>query len=196
MARQTDRPAARAAGPSRGRGADRPEPRRIPEHAHLTLAELRAYRHELRDEEGRVSYWRRILQGRLDLLSRTGVDRPDVDRFAAVLGESGGSSARTALARTVPVAAEAPLPDLAALWAAEVDPGDTEAYEDAVRRLTEAEGALSAYRDGVLRRLDDATAELIARYREDPRQCLSVLPRDPDDETGRAGAPPPHPLAH
>ncbi|MCY7373064.1 MAG: hypothetical protein LH461_05110, partial [Spirochaetaceae bacterium] len=40
---------------------------RAPELAPLALEDLRAYRQELITEESRISYWRRILQARLDL---------------------------------------------------------------------------------------------------------------------------------
>ena len=39
-----------------------------------------------------------------------------------------------------------------------------------------AESVLSSYREALHRRLDRATAELVARYHEDPSQCLVALP--------------------
>ena len=36
--------------------------------AGMDLAALRAYRHDLQQEEDRVSYWRRLVHARLDLL--------------------------------------------------------------------------------------------------------------------------------
>ena len=58
------------------------------------LADLRALRESLRDEEQRVSYWRQLVQGRLDLV-RTALDggHPSVDDLAgqaAVRARTGG----------------------------------------------------------------------------------------------------------
>src|SRR5687767_1285244 len=54
--------------PRSRKAAPRPEPQRDEAYAHLTLEGLRAYRRALSEEENRVSYWRRILQARLDVL--------------------------------------------------------------------------------------------------------------------------------
>ena len=43
-------------------------------------------------------------------------------------------------------------------------------------RLAAAEAELSAYRRSLHERLDDATSELIARYREEPALSLCALP--------------------
>jgi hypothetical protein len=68
-------------------------------------------------------------------------------------------------------AALAPLPDLTALW-------ETEGSDDVetLTRLAAAEAELSAYRRSLHERLDDATSELIARYREEPGLALRALP--------------------
>ncbi len=42
-------------------------PQRVTELGHLSLAGLRTYRAALSAEEDRVSYWRPILQGRVDI---------------------------------------------------------------------------------------------------------------------------------
>jgi len=47
--------------------------------------------------------------------------------------------------------------------------------------LTQAEGQLSAFRAALHDRLDRATRELIARYRENPRLALTALPLPPDE---------------
>ena len=54
-----------------------------------------------------------------------------------------------------------------------------EAGETIPADLTKAEAQLSAYRTALHRRLADATGELIARYREQPELCLTVLPDRP-----------------
>jgi len=180
-------PGARAGqgGPRHGTGAARarrPEPRRLPEHAHLSLEGLRSYRHLLREEESRISYWRRVLQSRLDLLVATGADHHDTGRLASMFRGPGGQSARSALLQAVPEHDVPPLPDLAPLWSTEVDSSDVEACRALVRELTAAEHVLTVYRSAVVTRLERATTELIARYRENPRQCLDLLPSPPEGE--------------
>ena len=54
------------------------------------------------------------------------------------------------------------------MWVTELDPEDTEAVAAAIARLRSAEEQLTDYRRALHERLDEATAELIARYRRDP----------------------------
>jgi hypothetical protein len=156
------------------RGSARPAPRRAPELAHLTLDELRGYRQLLASEETRVSYWRRILQARLDTVQDGREDHASVARIRDVLHEHAGSSRRLAL---LPVACPEdapPLPNLATLW--ETTATDEQAGSAMVPRLVAAERELSAYRSALHLRLDAATSELIWRYREQPTLALSALP--------------------
>ena len=53
---------------------------------------------------------------------------------------------------------------------------DDGADDGIVVRLAAAEAELSAYRRALHERLDDATSELIARYREEPALALCALP--------------------
>ena len=53
------------------------------------------------------------------------------------------------------------------------------ARPDSLDELRAAEAQLSAYRSAVHRRLEAATGELIARYHQDPRLCLSAPPPPP-----------------
>lgn len=142
-------------------------PVRVPELAVLALDELRAYRRELLLEESRVSYWRRLLHARMDLVAQ---DTRSMDRVRAVLNEHASASQRLAMAPIVDADEKPPLPDLAVLW--ESDAED----ERLLPRLADAEHELSAYRRSLHRRLDAATAELIARYREEPALALRALP--------------------
>ncbi len=155
-----------------------PTPKRIPERvpalSHLTLPALRSYRRQLATEEGRVSYWRRILQARRDVLSRNDAAPVAVERLGEVLGEA--RSSRLALMEIGLPDELPPLPDLAGLWSS-VDPSDDGARDVLVDRLTHAETVLSAYRNALHRRQDLATRDLIARYHEDPSSCLIALPR-------------------
>lgn len=155
----------------------RPRPERTAEHAHLGLEALRDYRKALTDEEGRVSYWRRILQARLDVV-RAGTS-VDSTHLRPVLADSRVTAGRSALMNVLPVDDIPPLPDLAGLWDREVDSSDEQGRADLEIDLFAAEQQLSEYRSALHRRLGAATAELIARYREQPALCLVALPLPP-----------------
>jgi hypothetical protein len=165
--------------PTADAGRFRTVPERSPEFAHLTLDGLRAYRRALTTEEGRVSYWRRIIQARLDLVRTPDLGAPTPANLRGVFTDARVDSSRRALHDIVPVDDMPPLPDLAELWAREPSPGD-EAYNNALARdLSKAEAQLSGYRTALHKRLAGATGELIARYREQPALCLSALPLEP-----------------
>jgi len=177
-----------APGPTSGapprRGRIRTPPRPVPpvsaEYDHLTLDGLRAYRTALQGEEGRVSYWRRILQARLDVVraGRLGGGTGTLDAAALrpVLTDRRVSSMRNALVEVLPVDDIPPLPNLGELWERQVDPQDPGALGVLEADLSEAEQQLSQYRAVLHRRLAEATGELIARYREQPVLCLTALP--------------------
>jgi hypothetical protein len=169
-------------GNGAGQAARRPKngrrvPERIPAFAHLSLPELRDYRSAVAEEEGRVSYWRRITQAKLDLL-QTQPRRRGRNDLARALSSESVSRGRTALINIVPVDDVEPLPDLAALWKREVI-GDGPARDELIADLTTAERQLSDYRAALHKRLDAATTELVARYRENPLLCGIALPTDP-----------------
>jgi len=147
--------------------------------AHLTLAELRAYRAQLMAEEDKVSYWRRLAHARIDVLeaeSQTGTTLSMKD-LVRVLGDTATGHSRNALQR---VAAAEPLPDLPVLsemWLTEVDPSQTQAVAEALDRLRAAERQLADYRRALHARIDEATGDLISRYRENPASALAALPQ-------------------
>ena len=154
------------------------DPALSPHLAGLSLAELRRYRQQLTDEEAKVSYWRRLVHARLDVLDAemTSDGTLTTEQLIQVLGDTGAGRTRTAL---VAVRPEDPLPELpvlAEMWVTEIDPHDTDAVNDAMDRLRVAELKLTAYRWALHQRLDEATGELIGRYRQDPSLALSVLP--------------------
>lgn len=143
----------------------------------LTLSALRAYRRKLADEEDRVSYWRRLVHARLDVLAaEASQDGPlGLDTLARVLGDTGAGRTRNALVR---VRAAEPLPDLPVLeemWVGGVDADDPAAVATAVERLRAAEQQLTSYRHALHQRIDEATAELIERYRREPASALVAL---------------------
>jgi len=166
--------------PTADAGRFRTVPERSPEFAHLSLEGLRAYRRALNTEEGRVSYWRRIIQARLDLVRVTDVTPAATnDNLRGVFAEARVDTGRQALQQVVPVDDMPPLPDLAELWAREPRFDDDAYNEGLASDLSKAEAQLSAYRTSLHKRLAAATGELIARYREQPTLCLSALPMAP-----------------
>ncbi len=159
------------------RGATRPAAVRSVEHAHLTLDGLREYRKALTAEESNVSYWRRIIQARLDVV-RAGSDLVS-DNLKPVLTDARVSAGRSALVEIVPAEDIPPLPNLAGLWERQVDPSDPAAVAGLEVDLDAAERQLSEYRTALHARLGAATSELIARYRDEPNLCLTALPSQP-----------------
>jgi hypothetical protein len=164
---------------ARTAAAARPVPERSDHFSHLTLDGLRAYRRALTAEEGRVSYWRRLIQARLDVVDSGSFQDPaSHERIRTVFAES-RDVGRQALVQVVPVDDVPPLPDLQDLWTRELRPEDEQHTALLRRELANAELQLSAYRAALHRRLSAATQELIARYRENPALALTALPLDP-----------------
>jgi hypothetical protein len=169
-ARRAQRKAERAATPP---------PERSAVYDQMSLPDLRAARTTLTEEETRVSYWRRIIQARLDLVR---IQQPDSDPVAdlrRVLTDARTSVQRLANIDALPVDDVPPLPDLAEIWARQVDRDDAPAVARLETDLARAERDLSAFRRELHQRIDAITDELIARYREQPLLALQILPGDP-----------------
>jgi hypothetical protein len=162
----------RKTGNNRRPAARRPA-ERVPHLVHLDLEALRTYRQELVVEESRVSYWRRILQARLDTALGESAERNSMGRLQSVLTQHQESSRRLAVHTVHDAVSVPPLPDLTVLWESG---GDVATDDGLMTRLAAAEVELSAYRRSLHERLDDATSELIARYREEPALSLCALP--------------------
>lgn len=149
-----------------------------PHLADLTLDQLRAYRRQLTAEENRVSYWRRLVHARTDILqaeAHTGGSL-SLEQLVRVLGDTGAGRGRQALTS---VRTAEPLPDLPVLeemWMTEIDPNDQDQVAQAIERLHGAERKLTDYRRALHARIDEATGELISRYRENPASALTALP--------------------
>jgi hypothetical protein len=175
-----ERPAAELPVQGGRRSAARPVPERSNEFAHLSLPGLREFRKALTHEEAQVSYWRRIIQARLDVVRAGTLGTADGSHLRPVLTDARVRSSRKALLQVVAMEDIPPLPSLAELWDRRVEPGDHEGAAALDADLAIAERQLSAYRKALHERIADATGELIARYRESPSLCLSVLPLAPE----------------
>jgi hypothetical protein len=169
-ARRAARKAARAAAPP---------PERDAAYDRLSLQDLRKIRSQLGNEETRVSYWRRIIQARLDMTRQEVHDRAPVTDLTRVLSQASVVTRRVQMLTVGPADDIPPLPDLAEVWARQVDASDIPGVRRLVSDLERAERSLSELRAGLHRRIDGVTAELIARYREQPLLALQILPRDP-----------------
>src|SRR5690349_14914899 len=158
------------------RAAARPVPERSAEFAGLSLDALRDYRKTLTTEEAKVSYWRRIIQARLDTVRAGALGGADGAYLRPVLTDSRVAGSRNALLEVLPVDDIPPLPSLAELWDRRVDETDTAGMTALEADLDVPGQQLSTYRRALHQRIGAATGELIARYRETPTLCLSALP--------------------
>jgi hypothetical protein len=141
----------------------------------MTIERLRTYRRTLLSEELSTSYWRRLLQARRDLL-RTSPPLGDRIALREALAEERGPGGRQSIMALHPAGGMPILPLLPDLWATEIAPADSREARELAIRLMSAESVLSSYREALHRRLNRATADLVARYHEDPRLCFSLLP--------------------
>lgn len=165
------------------------DPAYVSDLADLPLATLRQRRAEAGKEEAALSYTRRMLQGRLDIL-RAAADQRDhgntgggvIERLAVILADPSGPS-RTlgqAYAQDLPASAgehrravERVLVDMRLDDPAQLDEATLAA---AIAQAQAAERQLSAVRTRVLRVLDLLAAEIGRRYLSgavDPVAALS-----------------------
>ncbi|MDX3535992.1 AmfC protein [Streptomyces sp. MB09-01] len=159
----------------------------------LGLPELRALRRDAQRDEADLSYVRRLLQGRIDILRaelarrsdpelarRTDPEAPVVDRLSVILADA--PSSRSASARHVtlgtPHSEEYRL--LAAEMLADVELSDLGArtdgeLHDGMGRLVRYEQQVSRRRLQLQRTVDDCIAEITRRYREGEAQVDDLL---------------------
>lgn len=145
----------------------------------MSLAEIRARRHELQSAEDAVSFVRRMAQGRLDLVQdeqrrrASGAEPPTgslADRLAEVFGQQhGGGSARPPRETDVP--ADHPLLVQLDELCDEHGFAELETLDD--RTLSDLESALGMFekecsrqRHQLFEEIDALTAELVRRVRE------------------------------
>ena len=153
----------------------------------LPMADVRALRHRAEQEEVNLSYTRRLLQGRLDIVRRELQRRAEhdgrslVDLLPEILAEKGRGPAH-GLGRHQTVQPTAP--EQFETWVNGLTPGvdlssitaltDAE-LEQGARSLAEAEGGLSERRRGVQQVMDALAAELGRRYRDGEADVAALL---------------------
>ncbi|MBT2539374.1 AmfC protein [Streptomyces sp. ISL-44] len=176
--------AAAAVRPPAQRTSDSQAPAGAPTSA-LGLPELRALRRDAQRDEADLSYVRRLLQGRIDILRaelarRTDPETPVVDRLSEILADA--PSSRSASARHVtlgtPHSEEFRL--LAAEMLADVELSDLAARTDGelydgMGKLVRYEQQVSRRRQQLQRTVDDCSAEITRRYREGEAQVDDLL---------------------
>jgi len=161
--------------------------------AGLGLEQLRTLRRDAQEQEADLSYLRRLLHGRLDIL-RAELDRRRVplsgataggepallDRLAAILADAPSSVRRPARHVTLgPPRGERYQREADTLMG-DVQLADLAAHPTAdllaaVERLTEHEREVSGRRQSLQRTADDCSAEITRRYREGEARVDDLL---------------------
>ena len=141
----------------------------------MTLAELRGRRDDVRAEEERLSYRRRLLHAQLDIVQAARLVDDD-DDFEAMLARvlSDGPGGTTGEIRAVALAGAPDEDDPDPLPADLVGLPDDERTA-LVARLQEAERAVSARRRELLDELDALQDEIVNRYRRDGVDARQLL---------------------
>ncbi|MDT0452358.1 RsiG family protein [Streptomyces hesseae] len=169
-----------------GRQADVPG-RRLNE---LRMAELRAMRRDARQDEADLSYVRRLLQGRIDILraelarrATPGsplVERLLVERLSEILADGPSTHRSSARHVTLGTPHSEEYRRLAEDMLSEVELSDLGARTDGelragMGRLVAYERQVSLRRQGLQRTTDDCSAEIARRYREGEAQVDDLL---------------------
>ncbi|MFI8220465.1 aerial mycelium formation protein [Streptomyces sp. NPDC085932] len=168
--------------------ADAPEPGL----AALSLPELRALRREAQRDEADLSYLRRLLQGRIDILRaelarRTPVEVPAapaeasvVQRLGEILQDAPARHRSSARHVTLGTPQGEEYRRLAAEMLDEVELSDLDARTDpelntGIARLVRHEQQVSRRRQRLQRTADACSAEIARRYREGEAQVEDLL---------------------
>ncbi|MFD3870976.1 AmfC protein [Streptomyces sp. NPDC058623] len=151
----------------------------------LGLPELRALRRDAQRDEADLSYVRRLLQGRIDILRaelarRTDPEAPVVDRLSEILADAPSSRRPSARHVTLGTPHNEEFRLLAAEMLSEVELSDLDArtdaeLHDAMGRLVRYEQQVSRRRQQLQRLADDSSAEITRRYREGEAQVDDLL---------------------
>jgi hypothetical protein len=158
----------------------------------IPLDELRAMRADAEQEETDLSYLRRLLQGRLDILRAEVARRADgagsaslVELLPDILADDAGQAPPRGMGRhapTEPSRADQHRRYVESLVADVTlsDPAghDDESLERALDILTREEAIVSANRRAVQHVLDTCTGEITRRYRDGDAEVADLLPSE------------------
>jgi hypothetical protein len=163
------------------------EPSFLEDAVRRSMGEVRRLRREAEQQEVNLSYTRRLLQGRLDIVRRELQRRAEddgrslVDLLPEILAEKGRGPAH-GLGRHQTV--QPARPEEYESWVNSLTPGadlsaiselSDELLEGAARSLAEAEKGLSERRRGVQQVMDGLAAELGRRYRDGEADVAALL---------------------
>lgn len=159
--------------------------------ARLSLPELRTLRRDAQRDEADLSYVRRLLQGRIDILraelcrrGRASVPAPAdgsmVDRLPEILKDAPARHRSSARHVTLGTPHNEEYRQLAAEMLAEVELSDLQARTDlelasAMGRLVRYEQEVSRRRQRLQRTTDDCSGEIARRYRVGEAQVDDLL---------------------
>jgi hypothetical protein len=157
----------------------------------VPLAELRTMRADAEQEEVDLSYLRRLLQGRLDIMRaelarRSGDGSASlIDLLPGILADEGGQSAPRGLGRHAtlePSRADSHRRYVEAL-VADVDFSDPAKHDDAslaraMETIEHEELTVSTNRRAVQNVMDQCTAEITRRYRDGDADVSDLLPSE------------------
>ncbi|MEU6115823.1 ABC transporter substrate-binding protein [Streptomyces sp. NPDC047117] len=161
----------------------RPAPR--PDLSGLGLPEIRKLRRDAQQEEADLSYVRRLLQGRIDILRAEAARRAApqttvLDRLPEILTDGPSRHRSSARHVTVGTPHSEEYRRLAEDMLGEVELSDLGARTDAelreaMGRLVQYEQQVSLRRQSLQRTADDCSAEIARRYREGEAQVDDLL---------------------
>ncbi|MFJ3079390.1 ABC transporter substrate-binding protein [Streptomyces halstedii] len=170
-----------AAGSCGGEGAGRGHA----EFGGLRMPDLRIRRRDAQRDEADLSYVRRLVQGRIDILRaelarRAGHRSPVVDRLSEILADAPSVHRSSVRHVTLTTPRSDEYRRLAADTLAEVELSDLGARTDdellaAMGRLVGYEQQVSRRRHRLQRTVDDCSAEIARRYRDGEAQVDDLL---------------------
>lgn len=169
-----------------GPGIDEGQPGQSPPGlGSLRLPELRNLRRDSQRDEADLSYVRRLVQGRIDILRaelarRRDPETPVVDRLSEILTDTPSRHRSSARHVTLTTPRSDEFRRLAAETLAEVELSDLDARTDeelytAMGRLVRYERQVSRRRHQLQRTADDCSAEIARRYRDGEAQVDDLL---------------------
>lgn len=151
----------------------------------LRLPELRTLRRDSQQDEADLSYVRRLLQGRIDILraelaGRRDPETPVVDRLSEILRDQPTRQRSSARHVTLGTPHSEEFRRLAADMLSEVELSDLAARTDdelqaAMGRLVRYEQQVSRRRQQLQHVADDCSAEIARRYRDGEAQVDDLL---------------------